>query len=161
MLVGCRAEEAQLTNDLDGGDGMPTDAEGSDKTVGGRLWQWRLDLATGQCVDERMLCDVACDFPQVDASRVGRYTRYIYAAEFLGRSLVRERGGDANGITGDGPEGFLVIAALKHDLETGVTTRHVYRSSTGHEQLVAGEAMFVPRPSRDPLHPNGEDDGYV
>ena len=42
VLVGCRAEEAQLTNDLDGGDGMPTDAEGSDKTVGGRLWQVQL-----------------------------------------------------------------------------------------------------------------------
>jgi carotenoid cleavage dioxygenase len=93
---------------------------GADKTPNRPvLYRWRLDLKTG-AVKEGAIDDADSEFPRVNDARLGRKTRYGYAAEV---------------------DGVTVRAFRKFDLEKGTAVRHALGAGRS-----GGEGVFVPRP---------------
>jgi carotenoid cleavage dioxygenase len=95
-----------------------------------RLERWTIDPAAGKVIEET-LDDRGQEFPRHDERRLGRPTRYGYAAAF-GAGVEH------------GP-------ALKHDLAAGTTEEHHY--GPGRATL---EPVFVPR-----TPDAAEDDGWI
>jgi len=100
-----------------------------------RLVEWRIHAGTRDCVTERRLSEVPCEFPRINDNYIGVPFRFGYAAVFSTRD-------------DDGP---VFTGILKYDRWTGETAIH--EMSTGQ---YCGEPIFVPR--RDAV---GEDDGYL
>jgi len=119
------------------------------KDTRGRLYEWRLDpRGTGRCVSERQLFDVANDFPQVDATRTGLKTRFVYATRFVTDRARLPRVEYAGN--------FAIDAIVKYDLATGACTELPLTTSSG-AQAYGGEAVFAPNPARKA----GEEDNGV
>lgn len=96
-----------------------------------RLHRWRLNMATGQCKEER-LTDSITEFGVINNRFGGRRHRYAYAAT--------------------GVEGwFLFNGLVRHDTLTGAEER--YRLPEG---VYASEPAMAPR-----LGASDEDDGYI
>jgi len=98
-----------------------------DQGLGSSVWhlhRWDLDLATGT-VSEEELSSVQCEFCVVDSNKVGRYSRFIYAARFTDQAPRMTKKPAFNGI-------------VKFDLETSVLTEHIFEGC-----LEAGEAVFA------------------
>lgn len=74
--------------------------------IAGRMHMWRLNIKTGKCVEERDICPLPCDFPQVPSDCVGRPCRFAYAAHFV--------------------SGFTITGIIKFDLlnETWTVLEH-------------------------------------
>lgn len=137
VVYGCRSEKMKV-DDFDGE--LPT-------TV---MYEWRIDVGSMTCVSERALSDHVCDFPQVDVSRLGYKTRYLYAVE-MEQDLSTVAACNA----------FPYFKAmLKYDLRTGSVTRHAARSLAGNLSRIS-EAAFAPSTRRRATHDDDEDLGYV
>jgi carotenoid cleavage dioxygenase-like enzyme len=93
--------------------------------------RWTLP-AKGQRVVRQLICDHPQEFPRLDERLVGQPYRYAYAVD----------------ARFDLPGGQLL---LKHDLQTGQRTQHVFGP-----QLTPGEMVFVPRHAH-----SEEDDGWL
>ena len=108
-------------------------ATGDDPTeTQGQLYEWRLNLESG-AVNERLLCDVHCDFTRINDSLAGVRNRYVYGAIFH----------PTRPLTFDG--------IVKYDNDTGNDIRYLYG-----EGRYGGEAVFAPR-----VNAASEDDGYL
>jgi len=113
-----------------------------------RMHEWVLDIASGKCLSARNLSDHIVDFPQVDQTRQGYKTRYLYAVEFD---------------YGKGSEARLFPefkSIVKYDLKLNQTTTHSPMSFDGNPVRVS-ESCFCPRASRDNLDESQEDLGYI
>ncbi|MFN3232909.1 MAG: carotenoid oxygenase family protein [Alphaproteobacteria bacterium] len=99
----------------------------------GKLYEWRLNMKTGES-SERYLNDVHhCDFTRINDDLMGRKTRYIYASRF------------------DLDNGAKFNAELKYDNES--ETVQVHELGAGRW---GGEGVFAKRHGA-----TAEDDGYV
>jgi carotenoid cleavage dioxygenase-like enzyme len=96
-----------------------------------RLHRWRLNLATGQCKEER-LTDSVTEFGMINSGVGGRPYRYTYAA------------------TGK-PGWFLFDGLVKHDLVRGTEERYAFDDGT-----YGSETAVAPR-----IGSTAEDDGYL
>lgn len=103
-----------------------------------RLTEWRIDRQTRK-VSERILSDIPCDFPVVNANVAGKPFRFGYAAAF-----------DTSPTHGGVP---MFCGVLKHDLSSGKSM--LWKVGEGS---FVGEPTFVPRQNADP---GVEDDGYL
>ncbi len=98
----------------------------------GQLYQWRLNLETGE-VKEGPLSDTPCDFTRVNDVHACHPTRYVYAGVF-NPTLP-----------------FKFDGVMKYDNETGVTEELKF----GKDRF-GGEAVFAPKAGAV-----AEDDGYL
>ena len=89
-----------------------------------RLHLWAFDLDTGVTTDDRILVDIPCDFPIVDARAVGKPIRFIWASRLNSKI----------------PEPLPIDGLLRHDLHTGETLQLTLPGGRR-----GGEAQFVPR----------------
>lgn len=107
-------------------------------TQGGQLWQWTIDLRSGQ-TSERQLDDHLQELPRINPHHVAGSARYHYGIT---------AGADA--IASHSPESLL-----KFDAASGLTQirRPAPRSTPT-------EAVFVPRPATAGVH-SAEDDGWL
>ncbi len=98
----------------------------------GKLYEWRINLATGD-VTERALSQTPCDFTRVNDEQACYPTRYAYAGVF------------------HPTRPFTFNGVMKYDNQTGVTTEYHYG-----ERRYGGEAVFAPS-----TNPTVEDAGYL
>jgi carotenoid cleavage dioxygenase len=125
VVRGCRINEI-WRDSADIGDPDSSDTENAPK-----MWEWRLDRASGK-VAERQLDDRPSDFPRVPDASVGLDGRFGYTMS----------------MTPDGDAGEL----FKYDMADGASrTSHVFRSGQ-----TPGEPTFVPAAGA-----TSEDDGYL
>jgi carotenoid cleavage dioxygenase-like enzyme len=115
------------------------DIAGAGTTVGnnladnqGQLYEWRINLNSGEVVEGK-LSDTPCDFTRVNDAYACHQTRYVYAAVF---NPVRP---------------FTFDGVTKFDNDSRVTTEYKF----GHQRF-GGEAVFAPRNDA-----TAEDDGYL
>ncbi|KUI01806.1 carotenoid oxygenase family protein [Mycobacterium sp. IS-3022] len=113
----------------DNSGGTPLSAATGAASGTARMHRITLDLATG-AVHEEQLDDRGIEFPTVDDVKVGRPSRYVYTVANFYK---------------DG-------AIMRHDLHDGKTVTHELG-----DDVVAGEAVFVPDESPD----RAEDDGWL
>jgi len=103
-----------------------------------RLRLFALDVSCGHLLDDRVLCDVPCEFPIVDARRVGLPTRYIWASRLaVGAKEVAAMDG-----------------ILRYDMRKNVA-KQITLPGGRH----GGEVQFVPRRYSDRRGKEG--DGYL
>ena len=108
-------------------------SEGNDLSENqGRLYEWRINLKTGD-VAERTLSDTPCDFTRINDNYACHKTRYVYAGIF------------------NTERAFTFDGLMKYDNESGVTTEFTYGP-----QRHGGEAVFAPK-----TRGNSEDEGYL
>jgi len=98
----------------------------------GRLYEWRINLKTGD-VAERILSKTPCDFTRINDHYACHKTRYVYAGIF------------------NTERAFTFDGLMKYDNESGVTTEFIYGPNRH-----GGEAVFAPKASS-----KSEDDGYL
>lgn len=123
VVRGCRIRELWRDSSDIGGDGSADDAP--------RMWEWRLNLATG-AVNERQLDDRPSEFPRVPDALAGLNGRYGYSM----------------GMVPDGAAGEI----FKYDLADGAArTSHVLPQ--GH---TPGEPVFAPAAGA-----TAEDEGWL
>ena len=111
VMRGCRLEEL-WRDSADIGDASTTDTEMHPK-----MWEWRMNTATG-AVSERQLDEQPSEFPRVPDAQVGLDSRYGYTM-----SAVFEGTGEI----------------IKYDLHNDSRTSHVFP-----EGQTPGESVFVP-----------------
>jgi carotenoid cleavage dioxygenase len=99
----------------------------------GQLYEWRLNMKTGEASERHLDTVHYCDFTRVNEDLVGRKSRYTYAARF------------------DPAHDAKFDAALKYDDATGAIEVHALG-----EGRWGGEGVFAKRPNA-----TSEDDGYV
>ena len=98
----------------------------------GQLYEWRINLTTGE-VTEGLLSALHCDFTRVNDVHACHPTRYVYGAVFY-------------------PERpFTFDGVMKYDNTTKADEAYYYG-----EQRFGGEAVFAPR-----VDAQAEDDGYL
>ena len=108
-------------------------SEGNDLSENqGRLYEWRINLKTGD-VAERTLSNTPCDFTRINDQYACHKTRYVYAGIF------------------NTERAFTFDGLMKYDNESGVTTEFIYGPNRH-----GGEAVFAPKASS-----KSEDDGYL
>lgn len=90
------------------------------------LWQLRLDPKTGKILDSQPLVERHCEFPVVDASRVGKYHKDTYF------SIMRE---------GVDPQNELLGAIARYHHPTSTLT-----IADAGENRYPSEPIFVPNP---------------
>ena len=94
-------------------------SEGNDLSENqGRLYEWRINLKTGD-VAERTLSDTPCDFTRINDHYACHKTRYVYAGIF------------------NTERAFTFDGLMKYDNESGVTTEFIYGPNRH-----GGEAVF-------------------
>jgi len=98
----------------------------------GRLYEWRINLVTGD-VSERALSGTPCDFTRVNDDYACHKTRYVYAGVF------------------NTERAFTFDGVMKYDNESGVTRECLYGPNR-----YGGEAVFAPK-----IGSVLEDDGYL
>lgn len=98
----------------------------------GQLYEWRLNLNTGE-VRERRLSESPCDFTRINDSYACQPTRYVYAAVF------------------NPTRAFSFDGVMKFDNDSNTTTTFQYGANR-----FGGEAVFAPR-----INAKTEDDGYL
>lgn len=98
----------------------------------GQLYEWRINLNTGEVI-ERNLSDTPCDFTRVNDAYTCHKTRYVYAGVF---NPVRP---------------FSFDGVMKFDNDSNSTT--VFKFGN---QRFGGEAVFAPK-----IDAKTEDDGYL
>lgn len=103
-----------------------------------RITEWKIDRETRQ-VHERVLSNVPCDFPVINANVAGKPFRFGYAAAF---DTSQQHGGVP-----------MFRGILKHDFISGESM--VWKVGEGS---FVGEPTFVPRLEAEP---GVEDDGYL
>ena len=99
----------------------------------GQLYEWRLNMKTGQANERHLDTKHHCDFTRINDDLAGRRSRYTYAARF------------------DLAHDAMFDAELKYDNETGAI--QVHRLGVGRW---GGEGVFAKRDGAV-----AEDDGYV
>ena len=104
------------------------------------LWRWEIDTDEKKLISSKRMCEHTSDFPCINREYTGLKYRYAYSAAYKAGTEPVERM--------DIPS---FDAILKHDMETGVTTR--YELGEGR---TCGDIIFVPVDE-----PKSEDDGYV
>lgn len=119
-VTGCRVPTLWRAGPDDLGGGLP------------RLYQWRLEPATGRVV-EQPLDDAPIEYPRVADADVGQHHRYGYVTSFALEPV---------------PERSQIY---RYDF-TDRASRQAHRLPTGH---TCSEAVFVPRPG------TGDDNGYL
>jgi carotenoid cleavage dioxygenase len=125
IIQACRSK----TSDVIGAGEVDTD----DPTdVLGQLYQWRINLATGDIV-EGPLHEHFSDFSRINENYNGVANRYVYSAEF------------------DQTRSITFKNLMKFDNQTGETQRHIMG-----EGRYTGEAVFAPK-----VGAVDEDDGYL
>jgi carotenoid cleavage dioxygenase len=108
-------------------------SEGNDLSENqGRLYEWRINLKTGD-VAERTLSDTPCDFTRINDNYACHKTRYVYAGIF------------------NTERAFTFDGLMKYDNESGVTSEFIYGPNRH-----GGEAVFAPKAGS-----KSEDDGYL
>jgi carotenoid cleavage dioxygenase len=126
ILDACRMDTTTFLQD-----GVRPTSEG--KREQGMLTRYRIDLDAGT-VNEEILDETPCDFPQINPHYLTKKNRYTYAACFSEQTTLPK---------------FNKI--LKHDSELGTT--RFYQPPDGH---FLGEAVFAAKKDA-----NDEDDGYL
>jgi carotenoid cleavage dioxygenase-like enzyme len=127
-VVVLQAARSRTTNIIGAGE-----TTGDDPTeTQGQLYEWRINLDT-DVVEEKLLCDVHCDFTRINDTYACRKNRYVYGAIFH----------PTRPLTFDG--------VVKYDNETGAKQTYEYGA-----QRFGGEAVFAPR-----VNSASEDDGYL
>ena len=96
-----------------------------------KLHRWRFNLETGETIEER-LDDRILEFGCFNRDYQGKKTRYLYS-------------------TTTKPGWFLFNGLIKHDFETGESTKFDFS-----DEEYASEPAFVPR-----IGGTDEDDGYI
>ncbi|CEG01621.1 Carotenoid oxygenase [Ostreococcus tauri] len=104
------------------------------------LWRWELDTASKSLISSTRMCEQPSDFPCINRDFTGLKYRYAYSVAYKAGTEPKDRM--------DIP---TFDAVLKHDLDTGVTTR--YDLGDGK---TCGDIVFVPSEE-----PKSEDDGYL
>ena len=99
----------------------------------GQLYEWRLNMKTGEAKERHLDTAHYCDFPRINDDLAGRKSRYTYAARF------------------DLDHDALFNAELKYDDQTGAIQVHDLGAGRW-----GGEGVFVKRDGA-----KTEDDGYV
>ncbi len=99
----------------------------------GQLYEWRLNMKTGQASERHLDTVHHCDFTRINGDLAGRKTRYTYAARF------------------DVKHDAMFNGELKYDNETGAIQVH----DLGPGRW-GGEGVFAKRSGA-----TAEDDGYV
>lgn len=98
----------------------------------GQLYEWRINLATGD-VQEGPISNEHCDFTRVNDNYACHKTRYVYAAVF-------------------NPERpFTFDGVMKHDNDSNTDVTYDYGPNR-----YGGEAVFAPK-----IDAGAEDDGYL
>jgi carotenoid cleavage dioxygenase-like enzyme len=116
----------------------------------GRLHEWRMDPRSGRVVSERRLFDMPVDFVQIDTSRVGLKTRFVYGTRFITNRAKLPNPKYVDSL-------FCIDAVCKFDLQTGQSVEMPLLSAEG-KPAFGGEAVFAPNPSRKPEE---EDNGVL
>ena len=98
----------------------------------GRLYEWRINLASG-FVSEHTLSKTPCDFTRINDDYACHKTRYVYAGIF------------------NTERAFTFDGVMKYDNESGTTAEFIY----GPDRH-GGEAVFAPK-----IGASCEDDGYL
>ncbi|MFT6750366.1 MAG: carotenoid cleavage dioxygenase-like enzyme [Candidatus Azotimanducaceae bacterium] len=99
----------------------------------GQLYEWRLNMATGEIKTRAIDTVNYCDFPRINDNLMGFKNRYLYASRFV--------------VDGMG----TFNAELKYDNDSGEIEVHEFG-----EHHFSSEAIFAPR-----TNAVDEDDGYV
>lgn len=124
VLIACRMNGTTVLNASDNAGERNSDIP--------QMHRWRFNLSTGAVVEEQ-LDDIPSEFPSVNEQRLGRPTRYGYAARTAPGSMP------------------LFDGFIKYDLLTGSSQTHEFGSGR-----YGGEGVFVPRPGA-----TAEDDGWL
>jgi carotenoid cleavage dioxygenase-like enzyme len=129
VMVGCRTDDPSLKPD-------PRDGRIAAMLQGiklqANLYEWRMDLATGQ-TSERKLDTLNAEFPRINPAWIGRKSRFSYH-----QVIPHEIPATFEGL-------------VKYDLQTGTSTRHDYGRG-----VYGSEMPFAQRPGA-----TEEDDGYL
>lgn len=104
------------------------------------LWRWQIDTDANAMISSKRLCEQTSDFPCINRKYTGLKYRFAYSVAYKLGTEPKSRM--------DIP---LFDAVLKHDLQSGVTTRYELG-----EGVTCGDIIFVP--SKDAAR---EDDGYL
>ena len=114
VVEGCRSERNSI-----GDDERPQEGDRRDLPM---LYQWRLNMKTGE-VTEKLLDEVwGCEFARINEDFMGIRNQYTYAARIKGDTLE---------------SGFDGI--IKYDLVNGTAEHHPYG-----EGRLGGEPIFAP-----------------
>ena len=124
VLIACRMNGTTVLNASDNAGERNSDIP--------QMHRWRFNLSTGAVVEEQV-DDIPSEFPSVNEQRLGRPTRYGYAARTAPGSMP------------------LFDGFIKYDLLTGSSQTHEFGSGR-----YGGEGVFVPRPGA-----TAEDDGWL
>jgi carotenoid cleavage dioxygenase len=129
VMDGCRMQHPEPAGAREGGELARMLAWLS---MDARLYRWRFNLRTG-ATREEWRDDRICEFPTINASRMGQPTRHAYGVSVAPEPTLRFDG------------------LLKYDSQTGRTDS--WHFAAGH---YASEAPFAPRTGA-----REEDDGYL
>ena len=128
-MVGCRTDDPTLKPDRRDG---KIAAMLSGIKLQARLYEWRMNLATGEA-RERPLDDLNAEFPMINDAWLGRKNRYAYL-QYIPHEI---------------PATFEAL--VRYDLTDGSHVRYDYGPG-----VYGSEAPFAARPGA-----TAEDDGYV
>eukprot|EP00931_Biecheleriopsis_adriatica_P054420 TRINITY_DN32016_c0_g1_i1.p1 TRINITY_DN32016_c0_g1~~TRINITY_DN32016_c0_g1_i1.p1 ORF type:complete len:564 (+),score=82.81 TRINITY_DN32016_c0_g1_i1:191-1693(+) len=99
------------------------------------LHEWVFDLSTGSTSERQLDGETHVEFPVINQSKVGKQSRYIWAAVFAGPGMPFHS----------------ICGCVKYDLMTGKRTRHDFMAGRW-----GGECVFAPTTDG-----TQEDDGYL
>ena len=126
VIEGCRSERNSIGDEV-----KPAEGDRSDLPM---LYQWRLNMKTGEVIEQALDTTWGCEFARINEDYIGVRNQFTYAARIKGDTLE---------------SGFDGI--IKYDLVNETNVHYPY----GPGRL-GGEPIFAPKP-------NGvnEEDGWV
>ncbi|MGK7914272.1 MAG: carotenoid oxygenase family protein [Prochloraceae cyanobacterium] len=124
VLIACRSDSSNAISSSDIISDPETDLP--------KLHRWRFNLATKEVLEER-LSEVACEFPRINETLIGRKNRYGYLGTIAPTPVP------------------LFDGLMKYDFEQ--LHSKIYKFGEGR---FGGEAVFVSK-----VNPLSEDDGYL
>ena len=131
VVVGCRVGDP-VAGDVDNGDPGHVIPHVGALRLEPYLWQWRLNLATGEAT-ERQLDDVIAEFPKMDDRQLGTPARWAWAARLAHDPSLH------------------FDAVIRYDVRSGEPTTHPWPDG-----WYGSEVAFAPKPGSD-----SEEDGWV